>query len=83
MKIPILPVSAKTGSQQPLPAGTGTLGFLQAGCWVPVGTACPAGRSGQGFWAAQPDSGEPMGCFLGAASSVSGTCPSPPWGWDL
>lgn len=53
MKLPILPVSAKTGRPQPLPAGTGILGFLQPVSWAPVGTTCPAGHSGWGFWDAQ------------------------------
>lgn len=53
MKVPILPVSAKTGRPQPLPAGMGILGFLQPVSWAPVGTACPAGHSGWGFWAAR------------------------------
>lgn len=84
MKGPILPVSAKAGSPQPSPVRTGRPGFLEPVCRAPVGTACPAGHSGWGFWAPQSLlSGEPTGCFLGAAESRPGTHPSPFWGWNF
>lgn len=52
MKVPTLPVSAKTGSPQPLPAGTSVPVPPWPVCWAPIGIACPAGHSGRGFWAA-------------------------------